>query len=98
MDRPLSRWVIDPIDIDGAMNFMRSLSNNTISIGWDEQAGNLLGGFIYAVRQNEIFGGCVGFEATCNYTPIFVSIIDDTCKASLVCVNIPETFTSPVRS
>lgn len=77
------RWVIDPID--GTMNFMRSLPNYTISIGWEEQAGHPLLGVVYAVRQDEMFSGCVGLGATCNHMPIHVSTIDDSGNALLVC-------------
>lgn len=77
------RWIIDPID--GTMNYMRSLPNYTISIGWEEEPGKPLIGIVYNVRQDEMFSGCVGYGATCNHRPIHVSDIADPRKALLVC-------------
>ncbi len=82
-DSTMPRWIIDPID--GTMNFIRKIPNFTVSIGWEEEAGNPVVGVVYNVRQDEMFSASAGDGAFCNGERISVSRVSDPAKALMIC-------------
>lgn len=76
------RWIIDPID--GTMNFMRGMPNYTISIAFEETAGNPLIGIVYNVRQKELFSAIKGEGSFLNGEHIEASNVQDNNKAIII--------------
>jgi len=73
------RWIIDPID--GTENYVHSIPNYTISIGYEDPDGVLSLGVVFNPCQNELFYAVKGHGAFLNGKPIQVSQVQDPALA-----------------